>query len=92
MTLTSIKSEDKVTLKLPDGSDYEGKVNKNNLPNGKGRIIYKNGDVYTGYFLQGQKNGVGQFEKKGQFVYYGNFSRNKISGIGTMKFEDGRYY
>lgn len=35
---------------------------KDGLPDGKGKYIYKNGDVFIGNWLKGKKNGKGKFE------------------------------
>lgn len=89
-TSSRILNEKKITL--GDGSVYEGLIDHLQRPHGQGKQVYPNGDVYVGFFVEGQKNGMGKLEKKGQFTYYGNFNRNKMSGQGTMYFEDGRRY
>jgi len=35
---------------------------KDGLPDGKGKYLYKNGDIFQGYWLNGQKEGKGKFE------------------------------
>jgi hypothetical protein len=35
---------------------------KDGLPHGKGKYIYKNGDVFRGYWQKGNKDGKGKFE------------------------------
>jgi len=35
---------------------------KDGLPDGKGKYIFKNGDVFIGNWLKGKKNGKGKFE------------------------------
>jgi len=37
----------------PNGSVYEGHF-KNNLANGKGRLIHADQDIYEGYWLNGK--------------------------------------
>lgn len=40
---------------------YEGQVNDQMQPHGFGRQIYRNGDVYTGQWLNGIKHGIGRY-------------------------------
>lgn len=77
-TSSRVLLERKMTL--ADGSVYEGPVDAQNLPNGQGKQVYDNGDVFVGFFIQGQKNGIGKLDKKGQYTFYGNFKRNKMTG------------
>ena len=35
---------------------------KDGLPDGKGKYLYKNGDIFQGYWHNGQKDGKGKFE------------------------------
>jgi hypothetical protein len=39
---------------------YVGTVGKNDLPNGRGMVIYSNGDKYEGDFIDGAKDGIGK--------------------------------
>lgn len=41
---------------MPDGSVYEGWW-KNDKPNGNGRLVQANGDVYLGNWVDGKANG-----------------------------------
>ena len=41
------------TITLSDGGRYTGQV-LHGKPNGKGKVVYKNGDVYEGEFLTGR--------------------------------------
>ena len=82
--------KDKVTSSR-EISQYEGEM-IDNLPDGKGKEIYKNGDEYIGHFSKGKKNGFGVFYKKNEYRYTGNFKNNKMNGYGCMEFEDGSVY
>ena len=56
---------------------------------GKGKIKYKNGDIYEGDFKQGIKEGEGIYRfKPGLRVYTGQFKSDTITGHGRMEFED----
>lgn len=52
---------------------YEGMF-KEGYPEGKGKYTYKNGNVFTGYWLKGIKHG------KGKFVFYINGKINLQDG------------
>ena len=82
--------KDKITS-FKENSHYEGEM-IDNLPEGKGREIYKNGDEYFGHFLKGKKNGFGVFYKKGEYKYEGKFKNNKINGYGRIYYDDGSFY
>jgi hypothetical protein len=46
------------------GEDTYIGIFKAGLPNGIGKYIFKNGDIFQGNWLNGQKNGKGKFEFK----------------------------
>jgi len=49
---------------IAKGKDtYDGTF-RNGLPDGKGKYVYDNGNIFTGYWSKGLKNG------QGKFVYY----------------------
>ena len=82
--------KDKVTS-IRENSQFEGEM-IDNLPDGKGKEIYKNGDEYVGHFSKGKKNGFGVFYKKGEYRYTGNFKNNKMNGYGCIEYDDGSVY
>jgi hypothetical protein len=43
---------------------------KNDLPSGKGKAIYNNGDEYHGSFYQGERNGRGDLICKNTKKFY----------------------
>ena len=56
---------------------------------GKGKIKYKNGDMYEGDFKNGIKEGEGIYRfKPGLRVYTGESHKDTITGQGKMEFED----
>jgi hypothetical protein len=55
----------------------------------KGKIKYKNGDIYEGTFTRGIKEGEGIYRfKPGLRVYTGEFKNDTITGRGKMEFDD----
>ena len=56
------------------GEDTYIGIFKNGLPHGDGTYIYKNGDIFKGHWIEGQKDG------KGKFQYSLNGKKNILSG------------
>ena len=46
--------------KFKDGSEYTGEL-KGKRPNGKGKTIFKNGDIYEGEYVKGKRQGNGTY-------------------------------
>ena len=46
--------------KFPDGSEYTGEL-KGKKPNGKGKTVFKSGDVYEGEYVKGRREGEGTY-------------------------------
>ncbi len=46
--------------KFPDGSEYTGEL-KSRKPNGKGKTVFKNGDVYEGEYIKAKRQGEGTY-------------------------------
>ena len=72
-------------IQYDDGTYYEGNVNDNGLPNGKGIIYDKNNNIsYDGDFVNGKKEGKGKLYSKSEKYYYiGEFKNDKRHGKGT---------
>ena len=77
-------------INLSNGK-YEGEYNNQNIPHGRGKLIYKTNDIYEGYFQNGIKNGQGKFISK-NFTYIGRFARDKFNGKGTIIYKNGDTY
>lgn len=59
-------------------------LTSHNKINGRGRVIYPNGDYYEGNIVDGQAEGQGKYVE-GAICYTGEFSENKIHGEGVEK-------
>lgn len=46
---------------LESGAAYFGQVNKDNLPEGRGIAVMKDGSLYEGFWLNGKQNGAGRY-------------------------------
>ena len=62
---------------------YKGTVH-NNLPHGKGHLIYSNGNVYTGSFFEGRRDGHGSMTYRNGDNYTGNWSKGRYDGEGMF--------
>ena len=56
---------------------YSGQVKEKTM-NGKGRLVYANGDIYQGDWVNGKAAGQGTFvDKKNQTIYEGAWVNDK---------------
>ena len=62
---------------------------KNDNRNGKVIIIYPDGRVFRGLYINDVINGIGTFIQKDGSIYKGNWRNNKRSGYGTLYKNDG---
>lgn len=60
--------------------------------NGKGKMIYSNGNTYEGDFVNGKREGQAVFTFKNGQIYTGRFSNDRINGKGKMSFPNGGVY
>jgi hypothetical protein len=68
--------------------DYEGDMNADNQPNGRGVMRYDNGHVYQGEWVNGKPHGHGTMTySKG--TYRGNWQDGMRDGVGTFVQGDG---
>ena len=75
----------------PDGSKFVGYF-RNNLREGKGRLIYANGDYYEGNFRRGKIEGKGKYVSYESAVYDGQFKAELKHGFGKEMWPDGSVY
>ena len=70
---------------------YYGNI-ENNLSNGKGILIDRNGNSISGDWENGQCNGKCVLKIKDLLEYEGDFVKNMKEGYGTEKYKDGYIY
>jgi hypothetical protein len=70
---------------------YEGEM-KNSLPDGKGKITFRNGDKYIGNFKHGEMNGNGNFIFADKTEYKGDLENGLFNGKGQMIWDNGTIY
>ncbi len=69
--------------------EYRGYFNEDGVPHGQGKMIYANGDVYEGSWLNGIKQGKGKMIDADGDVYEGDWVNGKHHGHGFFGFSDG---
>ena len=65
---------------------------KKGLFNGKGRLKYKNGNTFTGFFKDGAKHGYGSLVSLNGYEYHGNWVNGKQTGEGQVHYKNGDIY
>ncbi|MBV6440475.1 MAG: peptidase C14 caspase catalytic subunit p20 [Haliscomenobacteraceae bacterium CHB4] len=78
------------TASIP--SDLTAQCLSGNCQNGTGKYRYSTGAVYTGQFVNGNREGKGKLIFPNNNIYDGQFSRNRINGEGTMTYSNGDRY
>ena len=71
---------------------YTGTI-QNLYPNGQGTLIFSNGDVYQGEWLNGEMHGKGRIQYAGGAVYEGKWEEDSfVLGIGEFSKENVGLY
>lgn len=68
---------------------YSGQViEKNNqlFPQGEGKAVLSNGDIYIGEWNDGRLDGIGVLMKVNHSRYHGQFKQNQMHGYGKLTF------
>ena len=94
--LTKLLGEQVLTItpKLADSiiSEYSGAHDAEGNFSGKGRAVFRNGNVYDGQFDRGNMHGRGVLVWPDGVKYDGEFRYNDLEGQGTYSFPDGSTY
>jgi hypothetical protein len=76
-----------------DGNNfaYSGE-SKNDQPDGSGKAVYKNGNIYDGEWTDGKFDGKGTFTWANGEVYTGYFKNGYRNGNGRYNYQNGTVY
>lgn len=77
--------------KWPDGATYEGEW-KDDVAQGKGKLIHPDGDIYYGEWKNDKANGYGVYHHANGTKYIGEWMDDKQHGKGVEKWSDGTCY
>lgn len=61
-------------------------------PHGQGKLVFANGDVYEGSFVQGEMTGNGKLTMEDGSCFTGSFVNGKIHGNGSFVYANGDKY
>jgi len=75
-----------------DGTRFYGEFAKITPADGRGSMIYPNGDRYDGEFRNGKRNGCGTFTFTNGRSYVGQFRDDRFQGQGIWTLENGDRY
>ena len=64
-------------------------IQKNGIPNGKGKVYYKNRVLYEGEFVEGLYEGNGKMEYENGNYYIGRWKNGKRNGNGKLYDKNG---
>jgi hypothetical protein len=70
--------------------DAEGEW-RDGLPYGRGRLLYRDGSLYDGYFTKGVPDGEGRFVSSQGWYYQGELQKEQAEGHGVFVFEKSGY-
>eukprot|EP01034_Spumella_vulgaris_P023035 gene23035-29225_t len=74
------------------GCEYRGRYLDDLKHDDAGTMIFKNGDRYTGRFINDLMEGQGKCTYANGNVYQGNWEKNEKCGQGTMNWKNGDKY
>lgn len=73
------------------GGEYYGEY-KNGKYQGKGIIVFDNGDRFEGYFKGGLKDGRGEYSFQNGDIFEGDFKGGLREGVASYNYKDGRKF
>lgn len=69
-----------IKLRFSEKGIYEGEINDNFIPDGKGILYYENGDEYYGEFTNGKREGKGKYYYSDYSIYIGDWENDMKDG------------
>ena len=85
--IKEIKEEKRIELE--DGGYYIGELTNNEIPNGKGKYIFKNGEIYEGSIIEDKFEGYGKYIYENGEYYIGQWKEDLRNGKGILYYKDG---
>ena len=75
-------------IELEDGGYYIGELNDDEIPNGKGKYFFKNGEIYEGEILDDKFEGNGKYIYENGEYYTGQWKNDLRHGKGTLYYKN----
>jgi hypothetical protein len=72
--------------------NHYSEADHNGVRTGKGILIFADGDMYEGNFIDNEFSGYGEYLSMFGFIHRGNFSNGSPSGAGTRVFINGERF
>ncbi|MGT2959421.1 hypothetical protein A9Q68_05475 [Streptococcus bovimastitidis] len=92
LSVLTLKHQSQAALSFDHGKiKYNGAV-VNHRMNGKGKLVFANGDTYVGNFRDGQFNGQGTYKASSGWSYKGQFKKGQVDGKGTLNANNSKVY
>ena len=82
-----IKEQGKIELQ--DDGSYIGELNEQGIPNGKGKYLFKNGEIYEGEIVDDNFEGEGKYIYEDGKYYIGHWKDNLRQGKGILYDKNG---
>ena len=76
-------------IELNDGGYYRGELNEEEIPKGKGKYFFKNGECYDGDIIDDKFEGKGKFIYANGEYYIGEWKNNLRHGKGIFYYKSG---
>ena len=83
---------DNSATRTDNGALYQGERNEDDQPDGRGVMVYSDGTIYEGEFVDGMWEGKGRLIHAFGDVYEGDWDHNKAHGNGKFTTLDGTVY
>ena len=76
-------------IELEDGGYYIGELTDEEIPNGKGQYIFKNGEIYEGNVIDDKFEGYGKYIYENGEYYIGQWKEDLRNGKGILYYKNG---
>ena len=76
-------------IELEDGGYYIGEITNDEIPNGKGKYFFNNGEIYEGSIKEDKFEGNGKYIYENGEYYIGEWKEDLRNGKGILYYKNG---